>query len=108
MKKAQSEGEFMHNKAHDILELAGWSYLGCDYWNDPISNTKILTHTAIQIQKARNKFDKKNAIPRPILRSDWQGIRKELQRQLKPYGLTVKTKSNFTGWDKLLWIVETV
>ena len=95
----------MHNKANDILELAGWVYLGCDYWNDPIANVKLLTHTAIQIQKARDNFAK----PRLLLCSDWEGIRKELQRQLKPHGLTVKTKGNYKKWgDKLQWTVEKV
>lgn len=97
----------MHNKANDVLELAGWVYLGCDYWNDPISNCKLLSHTAIQIQKARDKFDKKNAVTRLLRCDDWEGIRKELQRQLKLHGLTVKTKGNYKKWgDMLQWKVE--
>jgi hypothetical protein len=100
-----NETEKMHNKHNDALHQAGWAYLGCDYWCDPMTTEKFLTHTARQVQKARARQNKKRA-PKLLLCSDWEGIRKELRKQLKPHGLTVNTKGNYNKWgDRLLWTV---
>ncbi len=110
MQKTQTETEAMHNKAHDILESAGWTYLGCDYWRDPKTSEKYRSSLAHELQKTRDEYKKRmDAIPRPklILCSDWRSIRNELRKQLKPFGLTVITRGNYKKWgDQLVWKIE--
>lgn len=86
------------------LEDNGFVYLGNDEWRDVMTSLKHPISVAYKILKQR-------VTPKPkiLLCSDWMGIRQELNRQLKPYGLTVKTKSNYKKWGDLLqWTVEKV
>jgi hypothetical protein len=41
-----------------------------------------------------------------IMCDDWRGIAKELRRQLKAYGLTVKTHTKREWSDQVQWVVE--
>ncbi len=102
------------NDAWDALKKAGWRYDGCDFWEDPVTGVKYPTGNAFEIlitdRKAAVKRQKKSRqSPKLLLCSDWEGIRNELRRQLKPFGLTVKTKGNYKQWGDLLqWTVEKV
>ena len=103
-----------YNDAHDALERAGWTYLGAGSFRDPITNTSLLLSTAYQVMKARAK---REAIlkgikipkrkPRLVMCDDWRGILRELRRQLKPFGLTVKARTNYKKWgDAIDWEVQ--
>lgn len=88
-----------YNEAEDALRAAGWVYLGASLWRDPATDTNLFTSVAYKVlmQRAKRK-------PRLIHWQDWMGIAQELRRQLKPFGLTVKTrgvsqkKGDFIRW----------
>lgn len=108
------------NDTHGILLKAGWRYLGCDEWRDYITDMKLTTSIAhkvetqrdsnqklfhrLQLQQAKMTIKLKPREPRLIHWQDWMGIAQELRRQLKPFGLTVKThgvsqkKGDFIRW----------
>src|ERR1035437_6884179 len=85
------------NDAHDILHKAGWRYIGGDDWRDYITDMKLVTSIAYKVEMQRDGNQKlfrrlQNAgKPRLIHRKDWMGIAQELRKQLKSFGLTVKT-----------------
>lgn len=102
-----------YNDAHDALERAGWTYLGAGYFRDPLTDTRLLLSTAFKVMVQRTK---REAIlkgikipkrkPRLVMCDDWRGIVREMKRQLKPYGLTVRARGNYEKWgDALDWQV---
>lgn len=101
------------NLAYDALCKSGWLYLGCDYWRDPETDVKFSTSTAYKVMKQRAKrqvilqgIKTPTRKPRLLMCNDWEGIAKEIRRQLKPFGLTVKVRGNYKKWgDMLDWEV---
>lgn len=105
-----SESEKLLEKANNELHHAGWVYLGADYWQDPITVTKFTTSVAHKVLKQRAKREKilkSLKEPRLVGCDDWRGIRNELRRQLKPFGLTVTTRTNYKEWaDGVQWEIK--
>ena len=103
-----------YNDAHDALERAGWAYLGAGEFRDPMTGTKLLLNLAhkVMVQRAKReailkgiKLPKRK--PRLIHWQDWMGIAQELRRQLKPFGLTVKTCGHMLrNGDFIRWTVS--
>ena len=95
------------NDAFDALCRAGWSYLGCDEWRDPQTNEKHMMVSAYKVMMQRAKpTAPKTRKPRLIHWQDWMGIAQELRKQLKPYGLTIKTRGHgdFLEWRVVKFI----
>ena len=46
--------------------------------------------------------------PRLVLTDDWGGIAKELRKQLKPFGLTVRTRTHREWGDMVDWEVRKI
>ena len=86
------------NDTFDALCKAGWLYIGCDKWGDPQTKEEYMTSVAYKVMAQRAKAMTKGKTsetrkPRLINPADWRGTAQELRRQLKPFGLTVKTRS---------------
>jgi len=100
------------NERVDALAKSGWIWVGCDEWRDPVDNVKYMTSTAykvmVQRAKAIVKAERiKSRKPRLIHWQDWMGIAQELRRQLKPFGLTVKTRGHvLPKGDLIEWTVS--
>jgi hypothetical protein len=106
-KYMKTQVQVAFDKKNESLIVAGWIYVGSEFWIDPVSKTKLMTKTARQVQKARQAFAERQKQPKLLLCSDWEGIRNELNRQLKPLGLHVTTKGNYKKWgDQLQWTVS--
>jgi hypothetical protein len=43
------------NQMQDVLHIYGWTYKGCDEWEDPVTGIKHPTSTAYQILEQRDK-----------------------------------------------------
>lgn len=95
------------DKKNQPLIMAGWIYVGADYWIDPVSNTKLLTPTARITQRARDKFTASQKKRKPILSDAWWAVKKDLNKQLKPFKLKVVTKK-VSGSDLMTWTVERI
>ena len=100
------------NEAYDALAKSGWLWLGCDEWRDPVTNEKHMTSTAYKVMVQRAKATvkaerRKPRQPRLIHWQDWMGIAQELRRQLKPFGLTIKTRGHMLrNGDFIRWTVS--
>ena len=97
------------NAAYYALARSGWLYLGCDQWRDPETDVKFPTSIASKVMKQRAKrqvilqgIKTPTRKPHPISCGDWNGLSKELRRQLKPFGLTVRVNHNYKKWGESL------
>lgn len=103
-----------YNDAHDALSRAGWNYRGCDNWIDPQTDTKLTTSVAIKVLRQREKRERiLKGIPEPkrkprlVMCDNWRGIAAELRKQLKPFGITIKTRTSYQKWgDRVDWEVQ--
>jgi hypothetical protein len=96
-------------KMEDALEKAKWKYCGVGQWLDPQTDTTLPSVTAFKVMTQRAsrikilKSSLKNSAPNILLCSDWRGITKEIRKQLKPHGLTIKLRNR--KWSEYV-IVE--
>jgi hypothetical protein len=105
-KNMKTQVQVAFDKKNNSLIMAGWIYLGADFWVDPTNGNKHMTTAARKVQRQRDNFAAKQKKPTLILCSDWESICNELNRQLKPLGLHITTKGNYKKWgDRLLWTV---
>ena len=91
----------------DALEKAKWNYLGSGFWMDPQTETRLATSLAYKVMTQRAnririlKSLPKSKPPKLILCSDWQELTKEMRKQLKPHGLTVKVRTKRQWCDSV-------